>query len=101
MAERRRADMFTEDGNPSDDDPREPRPLGRPDRPDLAHQHRVLDRELHGFVVVLVDLLVVVGAAGDEHAADDDEVFGLVGGDHAFGDAISHGLGDGTCSRWR
>lgn len=56
--------------------------------------HGVLDGEHHRFVVVLVDLLVVVGASGDEHAADDDPLFSFVLRDDVVDDALDDGTGD-------
>src|SRR5262245_17287632 len=57
------------------------------------------DGFLGGAVVEVLDLLVVLGFPVNEHAYGDIKIVGLVGGDHAFGDGISHGLGDGVLCR--
>src|SRR5262245_11343906 len=57
------------------------------------------DGFLGGAIVEVLDLLVVLGFPVNEHADGDIEIVGLVGGDYAFGDGISHGLGDGVLCR--
>jgi len=57
--------------------------------------HGVGDGHLGGFVIELIDLLVVLGFPVDENAADDDEVFGLVLGNDAGFDLVGDRLGDG------
>ena len=54
--------------------------------------HGAGNRQLCGFVVELVNLLVVGSGRVNEHAAHDDEVFGLLLGNHACFDGVGHGL---------
>ena len=61
--------------------------------------HGSLDRELGGFVVVLLDLRVVLGQPVDEDTTDDDQFVGLVGRNRSLGQAIGHGLGDTLLGR--
>ena len=52
--------------------------------------HGASDRQLRGFFVVLVDFLVVVCVPVNEHAADDDQVIGLI----LRNNSLSNRLGD-------
>ena len=56
--------------------------------------HRAGDGEQRGVVVVLENLLVIGGFPVDEHAADDAQLFGLILGDHTFGDRVGDRFGD-------
>src|SRR5271169_5569764 len=52
------------------------------------------DRLLDRAIVEVLDLLVVAGFPMDEHADANEEIVGLVGGNHALGDAVGDRLGD-------
>ena len=48
--------------------------------------HGASDRKLGGFLVVFVDFLVVFSVPVNEHAANDNQVLGLILRDDSFSD---------------
>ena len=61
--------------------------------------HGTLDRQLCGFVVVLLDLRVVFGQPVNEDSANNHQLVGLFRGNRPLGQAIGDRLGDTLLSR--